>query len=65
MPSIKEVIAAAQLNAESVFEEREYLTTFGSTGEKDPWDDAQVNKGDWVSKIIDTIKSQIPLYSVS
>ena len=37
MPSVKAVLKKAEEAAASVFEDQEYLTTYGSTGNGDPW----------------------------
>ena len=52
MVNIAAVLEEAQEEAASVFEEKEYLTTFGSTGDGDPWDEATVDKAGWVEKIV-------------
>jgi hypothetical protein len=58
MPSaaIKAALGEANEAAISVFEEKEYLTKFGSTGDEDPWDEDSTPKDAWVHKLIERLE---------
>jgi hypothetical protein len=60
MSSVVALLAEASEAAASAFEDRDYLTKFGSVGEADPWDDATLPKDGWVGKVIGTFESKLP-----
>lgn len=60
MPSLAAVLAAANEAAASAFQERDYVTDYGSASGKDPWDDETLPKDGWVVKVVDTFLKMLP-----
>lgn len=66
MATPESVLVLAEAAANTVFDEPEYVTTFGQTGGKDPWDDdVATDKDGWVSKVIQTFNDKLETPSVN
>jgi len=58
--SIAAILEEGQQVAASLFDEKEYVTKFGSTGDEDPWDESAVDKDGWVQVMVDTVAKHLP-----